>query len=161
MVRDQRDTISRGTSRAQHNRRMRPSMRLSVGADIVEISRFEQMEYSSCRSFYERVFTTKEIKYCLSFKNPAPHFAVNFAGKEAVCKAIQMSCNAGLRRIEILRDKRGAPRVNLHLDRKDGKKESTWDGTHFQIQLSLSHSSSYAIAFALANHTRQRRGVSV
>jgi holo-[acyl-carrier protein] synthase len=125
-----------------------------IGTDIVEIRRFEQIKYSRHRPFYERIFTAREIEFCLSFRDPAPHFAVNFAGKEAVCKAIQTSCSPKLREIEILRDKKGAPRVSLHLksERSRGTREHH---SHFQIELTLSHSSSHAIAFALANSTEQ------
>ena len=56
----------------------------NIGVDIVEIARFQQLDYSSNKQFYKRVFTLNEIKYCLSFSSPAPHFAANFAGKEAV-----------------------------------------------------------------------------
>lgn len=118
----------------------------NIGVDMVEIARFQQLRYSSNKQFYKRVFTPKEIKYCLSFSNPAPHFAVNFAGKEAIYKAVNMFCDAKLNTIEILRDENGAPEVNLHLDNKEEK------GT-VQVKVSLSHSLSHAIALAVAHKT--------
>ena len=118
----------------------------NIGVDMVEIARFQQLGYSSNKQFYKRVFTPKEIKYCLSFSNPAPHFAANFAGKEAVYKAVNMFCDVKLHNIEILRDKNGAPKVNLHLSRK----EKT---NHLHVKVSLSHSLSHAVAFAVAHRT--------
>jgi holo-[acyl-carrier protein] synthase len=115
----------------------------NIGVDMVEIARFQQLGYSSNKQFYKRVFTPKEIEYCLSFSNPAPHFAANFAGKEAVYKAVNMFCDVKLHNIEILRDTNGAPEVNLHLSRKE--KIDT-----MQVKVSLSHSLSHAIAFAVA-----------
>ena len=116
----------------------------NIGVDMVEITRFQQLRYTNNKQFYKRVFTPKEIKYCLSFSNPAPHFAVNFAGKEAIYKAVNILCDAKLNTIEILRDENGAPEVNLHLGNKKEK------GT-VQVKVSLSHSLSHAIAFAVAH----------
>ena len=109
---------------------------------MVDIARFQQLGYQSNKDFYKRVFTPKEIKYCLSFSNPAPHFAANFAGKEAVYKAVNLFCDVKLQTIEILRDKKGAPKVNLHLSSKQADT--------VQVKVSLSHSLSHAIAFAVA-----------
>ena len=62
---------------------------LDIGTDIVDINRFRNKEYSKNEKFYEKIFTNSEIKYCLSFKNNAEHFAGKFAIKEAVKKAIK------------------------------------------------------------------------
>ena len=115
----------------------------NIGVDVVEIARFERLDYSNNRHFYMRVFTPREIKYCLSFNNPAPHFAANFAGKEAVYKAVNRFCDVKLHRIEILRDTDGAPKVNLHLSHE----EKTLP---INVKVSLSHSLSHAVAFAVA-----------
>ena len=122
----------------------------NIGVDAVEVARFKLLDYPNHKQFYERVFTSKEIGYCLSFKTPAPHFAVNFAGKEAVYKAVNKFCDVKLRDIEILRDKDGAPHVNLHLNRQDPKKNGSQEtNLPFEVKVSLSHSSSYAVAFAV------------
>jgi len=125
----------------------------SIGVDIVEVARFKGLDYSSHKQFYERVFTSKEIEYCLSFKSPSPHFAVNFAGKEAVYKAINRFFDVKLHDIEILRDENGVPRVNLHLNHNsETENESQETSLPFEIKVSLSHSSSYAVAFAVARN---------
>lgn len=116
----------------------------NIGVDIVEIARFQQLKYSSNNQFYKRVFTTKEIRYCLSFSSPAPHFAANFAGKEAIYKAVNMFCDVNLHNIEILRDKNGSPYVKLHLSPEENTDP-------LQVNVSLSHSLSHAIAFAVAH----------
>ncbi len=114
----------------------------NIGVDIVEIARFARLTYKSNKQFYNRVFTPKEIEYCLSFSNSAPHFAVNFAGKEAVYKAINRFCNVKLHNIEIIRDKDGAPKVNLNLSHEE-------KSIPLDVKVSLSHSMSHAIAFAV------------
>ena len=118
----------------------------NIGVDMVEIARFQQLGYSSNKQFYTRVFTPNEIKYCLSFNSPAPHFATNFAGKEAVYKAVNMFCDVKLHNIEILRDKNGAPEVNLQLSRKEKPNQ-------LHVKVSLSHSLSHAVAFAVVHRT--------
>ena len=115
----------------------------NIGVDMIEIARFQQLKYSSNKQFYKRVFTTKEIRYCLSFSNPEPHFAANFAGKEAVYKAVNMFVDVNLHSIEILRDKKGSPTVKLHVNPEDKT-------DLLQVKVSLSHSLSNAIAFAVA-----------
>jgi holo-[acyl-carrier protein] synthase len=115
----------------------------NIGVDMVEIARFQQLKYQSNKQFYTRVFTPNEIKYCLSFSSPEPHFAANFAGKEAVYKAVNMFCDVKLNSIEILRDDDGSPVINLHLSSKESVEPLI-------VKVSLSHSLSHAIAFAVA-----------
>jgi len=114
----------------------------NIGVDIVEITRFKRLDYSSNKKFYKRVFTPREINYCLSFNSPEHHFAANFAGKEAVYKAINMFCDVNLNSIEILRNENGSPVVNLHLNSKENVET-------LKVKVSLSHSLSHAIAFAV------------
>jgi holo-[acyl-carrier protein] synthase len=126
-----------------------------IGVDVVEIARFKRLDYSSHRPFYERIFTPMEIEYCLSFKIPAPHFAANFAGKEAVYKAVRRHYDVKLWEIEILRDDEGAPHVNLHLGCKDTAENGRRGSLPFQIKVSLSHSFLYAVAFAVVNYSKR------
>jgi len=108
-----------------------------LGIDIEEIKRFSRLPYRSHRSIYKNIFTAREIKYCLSKVNPAPHFAARFAGKEAVLKALGESVYQ-LKQFEILNDKNGSPQVKSQGSRVTG-----------QILVSLAHTKDYAIAFAL------------
>jgi holo-[acyl-carrier protein] synthase len=119
---------------------------VEVGVDLVEIRRFRALDYPNHKSFYDRIFTRREIEYCLSFKKPAEHFAVTFAGKEAVYKAINNLINIELQQIEIVRDGNG-PRVNLRMKDCIGPDEAN---AQVKVKVSLSHTSSYAVAFALA-----------
>ena len=133
----------------------------NIGVDIVEIARFQKLDYSSNKQFYKRIFTPNEIKYCLSFNSPAPHFATNFAGKEAVFKAVNMFYNVKLHNIEILRETNGSPYVNIHFSHEETI-------VPLQVKVSLSQSLSCAIAFAVAhkptksaNNNRKSEAVSL
>jgi holo-[acyl-carrier protein] synthase len=117
-----------------------------VGVDMVEVQRFRTLDYSNHKNFYHRIFTPREIKYCLSFKNPAQHFAATFAGKEAVYKAINSRINIKPHQIEIMRDG-NVPRVNLMTKSCEESEEANGQ---VKVKVSLSHTSSYAAAFALA-----------
>jgi len=105
-----------------------------LGVDIVEISRVRRLARRAPR-FLQRVFTSREIAYCRSKKNPWPHFAVRFAAKEAVWKALDRSLS--LKDISVGRGPDGRPRVLLRGRRAAG------------FALSLSHSDDYALAVAI------------
>ena len=60
------------------------SIDIEVGVDCIEISRFRGQN----KSLLKKIFTIKEINYCENKKNPLQHYAVKFAGKEALIKAM-------------------------------------------------------------------------
>jgi len=124
----------------------------NVGVDVVDIARFRQLDYSGNKRFYERIFTMREIQHCLSFKESAPRFAANFAAKEAVYKAISRFYEVKLNEVEVLRDGAGAPYVNLRpLNKEVDKGMGSRKSLPFEIKVSLSHSASYAVAFAVVS----------
>jgi|SRR5579864_6516780 len=63
--------------------------KLGIGIDIIEIERFKKRPYSTNHKFYEKIFLSSEIKYCIKYKNSYSRFAGKFAIKEAVKKSIQ------------------------------------------------------------------------
>jgi holo-[acyl-carrier protein] synthase len=87
-----------------------------------------------------RLFTAEERRYCESKRDSAQHFAVRFAAKEAVAKALGKSLR--WQEVEIRRAAGGAPRAVLQ-----GKAGVIAAGGRMEI--SLSHSGEYAIACAL------------
>ena len=65
--------------------------------------------------FVDRVFTAGEQEYCRAANDPAERFAVRFAAKEAVLKAVGAGLGAcRMRDIEVVRADSGAPAVVLH-----------------------------------------------
>ena len=108
---------------------------MEIGLDIVEIARVRNLARRTPR-FLSRVFTAHEIAYCRSKKNPWQHFAVRFAAKEAVWKALDRD-DVSLKDISVSRDGRGKPGVLLNGCRAAG------------LKLSLSHSDHYAVAVAV------------
>lgn len=86
--------------------------------------------------FLRRVFTKAEIAYCMGKKSPWQHFAVRFAAKEAVFKALGMK-DVSLLHISVARDAAGRPSVLVAGRAEPG------------IALSLTHSDHYAAAVAV------------
>lgn len=84
-----------------------------IGIDIIETYRIRK----ACRKprFLERVFTTKEREHFEKHGNDPQMIAGSFAAKEAVSKALGTGIGEiGWREIEILRDHKGKPYVELH-----------------------------------------------
>lgn len=118
-----------------------------VGVDIIEIERVKKAVERTPR-FLERVFTNRELDYCMNKANPYPSLAVRFAAKEALRK-LHPALITGVRfhDLEILRDEDGRPRVYLH---GMAQKRCQAEGIG-EIAISLAHSQEQAIATAIAN----------
>lgn len=116
---------------------MFPVKGISLGVDIVEVRRVGRLVKSA--RFVERVFTEREVAYCRDKKNAAQHFAVRFAAKEAVYKALGMP-GVAHKEISVKNDPSGKPRVELAPRLK--KYEP-------RLSLTLSHTVDYAVAVAL------------
>lgn len=118
-----------------------------IGIDIVEIKRIKKA-IKKHKNFINRLYTQLEQSYCLSKNKPHLHFAVRFAAKEAVLKALGTGFR-GVRwiDIEIERDEFGKPDVKLSGNALKVAEEKGID----KILISLSFNKENAIAMALAN----------
>ncbi|MBN1623459.1 MAG: holo-ACP synthase [Clostridia bacterium] len=122
-------------------------MNISCGTDIVEVSRIKKSVQNS-PSFTNRVYSVAEQEYCLSRKaGRFQSLAARFAAKEAVSKALGTGIgeNAELLDIEISNDSLGKPLVVLKGKALKTFKDKNGEG----IEISLSHSHDYAVAFAV------------
>ena len=115
-----------------------------LGNDIVEIERIRQSIDRHGQNFLNRLFTSNEQDYCYKFKDPVPHFAGRFAGKEAIAKAFGTGFGADLswHDLEILGNEQGKPIIHLS---EAAKKRFL----NPRILISISHSSTHATAVAL------------
>ncbi|MDD5627577.1 MAG: holo-ACP synthase [Elusimicrobia bacterium] len=108
---------------------------MEIGLDIVEVRRIRRV-IQRTPGFLARVFTKDEIAYCRGHKDPWPHYAVRFAAKEAVWKALGRE-RLALKDISVERGSRGKPSVLIQ-----GRRAA-------RLKLSLSHGEDYAVAVAL------------
>jgi len=105
----------------------------NIGIDIEETSRFSSKQYDMNKSFYQKIFTTQEIDYCLKKNNPYPHFTARFCAKEATIKALK---NKIINFLDIdIVIKNNIP--NLHLPK------------NLEGSVSISHTETYAIAIVM------------
>lgn len=119
------------------------------GIDIVEIERIRAVLDAHGETFLERCFTAAERAYSDRAKRRRlEHYAVRFAAKEAVLKALGTGWRDGIgwRDIEVLRMPSGRPTLLLA-----GRAQAVATELGAQEwQLSLSHTASYAVASAIA-----------
>lgn len=121
-------------------------MAIRCGTDIIEIKRIEKA--ISNEKFINRIYSELEIKYCESRgKARSQSYAVRFAGKEAVAKALGTGFSKGVsyKDIEILVNEDGAPEVKL-----SGKAlDRFYELSAKSIAISLSHNKESALAFVI------------
>ncbi len=118
-----------------------------MGVDIVEIERFKNA-MNRHPGLIHRVFTEKEKSYCLSRKKPSRHFAVRFANKEAVLKALKTGRRGiGWRDVEVTKTQSGSPKIELMNSAKD--LINSEDIKEILVSLSFTHNSAVATAIAV------------
>lgn len=119
-------------------------MVLSVGVDLIEITRIRRAVERWGKRFLDHVYTPAEVAYC---RGRVPELAARFAGKEAISKALGTGVNGiAWTEMEILADRRGKPLVTLYgraLARAQALGLDEW-------AISLTHSDENAMAFVAA-----------
>ena len=113
---------------------------ISIGTDIVKVSRIKDLLTTKEEKFLNKVFTEEEISYCNSNSEPEIHFSVKYAAKEAVKKALlsnDLIEQISLKDIKILNRDNKSPYVVIE------------DIMELNYNVSISHEEEYAIAFAL------------
>jgi holo-[acyl-carrier protein] synthase len=123
---------------------------IGIGVDIVEVERMRRAieDERSGRRFLSRVFTGGERDDCEKRGGRVESYAVRFAAKEAVMKALADDSPFAMawRDIEVASGPNGRPRVLLH-GRAAERAARLGAG---RIHLSLSHSAGMALAEAVA-----------
>jgi holo-[acyl-carrier protein] synthase len=117
-----------------------------IGVDTIEIKRFA-LWHTYSRKKLARIFSSEEIDYCLSDKNKsAQRFAVRFAAREALYKALSYAFPdkkipfLTLCSCTTITKKNRLPQIIIH---------DSIDTNHVTIHLSLSHSRTIATAFVV------------
>ena len=89
---------------------------VSLGLDLVEISRIRELLQRHGERFKARTFSDGERAYCDRNADPAMHYAARFAAKEAVAKALGTGFADGVSwsDIEVVRADNGQPSIALH-----------------------------------------------
>lgn len=117
-------------------------MKIKTGIDIIEVNRIEKAIKEMGDIFLNKIYTQEEIKYCKnSGKMEYQHFAVRFAAKEAIFKALS----------EELKDYNDKIWTNICVKNSEkGRPEVELKNMEFinieSMDLSLSHIKDYAVA---------------
>lgn len=115
-----------------------------LGIDLIEIGRIKKARERWGKRFLQRVYTPRELEYCLRKRYSENSLAGRFAAKEAVMKALGTGLSIGVswKEIEILNNRRGKPEVLVYGKTKEilGKRK---------VLISISHTKENAIAQAV------------
>lgn len=118
---------------------------MNCGTDIINVARVKETIEKLGVNFLKRVYTDEEISYCESRRMCKYEcYAVRFAAKEAVVKALSSKQNFDweFKNIEIKNAENGRPYICLH-----SKLQELFGNE--KIDLSLSHEKEFAIAMAI------------
>ncbi len=121
-------------------------MRITCGTDIIEIERIKNAIDEEKTDFLNKIYNQNEIEYCEGKKYMKyQHYAVRFAAKEAIFKAISNKLkdkfSVSWKDVEVINDKNGRPMVRF-INKKVEDLES--------IEISMSHCKEYAVANVVA-----------
>jgi len=88
---------------------------IGLGIDATDIPRIAETIERYGDRFTHRIFTDREIAYCVRRRQPSIHFAGRFAAKEAAMKALGTGHSLGVlwRDVEVVR-RGGPPQLELH-----------------------------------------------
>jgi holo-[acyl-carrier protein] synthase len=125
-------------------------MIIGTGVDIVSVGRVRLILERQKARFIERVFTPEEQEYCNAHRDPALHYAVRFAAKEALLKALGTGWSSGIRwvDVEVRREEGKAPVLRIH---GEAARIAAEMGVR-AIHVSLSHSDENAVATIVLEH---------
>jgi holo-[acyl-carrier protein] synthase len=122
-------------------------MILGIGTDIVEVERIAA-KIEKGNGFRDLVFTPHEIAYCEKQASKYERYAVRFAAKEALLKALGTGWGHGgvnFNEIEVRNDEAGKPEIHLI----EAATRLYSERNIRQISVSLSHVKTMAIAFVI------------
>lgn len=120
-------------------------MVIGIGIDIIEIDRIKESAENYGDRFLNKIYTQKELNYCLKKKYKYQHLAARFAAKEAVYKALATGWNKEVswQNIEISNEPNGMPVVTLNGNLKKFLDKGK------NLKISMSHSRDYVTCVAI------------
>ena len=122
-------------------------MIVGIGIDLVEISRLKRSIERFNERFLKRIYTVRELEYCQQKLIQETHYAVRFAAKEAMVKAVGIGVRNGItwQDIEVVNDGMGKPEIRTY-----GKCKQILSILKVnRIHISLSHTENYGIAMVV------------
>lgn len=126
-----------------------------LGVDIVEIDRMKAALERRPR-LKERLFSAEERAYCDKRSRPEVHYALRFAAKEAVLKALGTGFS-GMRfcDVEVVREVSGRPVPRL--SGRAAERAEQLGIIEMHLSLSFTHTTAVASAVAITEEARPRK----
>jgi holo-[acyl-carrier protein] synthase len=126
-----------------------------LGVDIVEIDRMRDALARRPR-MKERLFSEAEREYCEKRNKPEIHYAMRFAAKEAVLKALGTGFS-GMRfcDVEVVRENNGRPTPKL--SGRAAERATELGVVEMHLSLSFTHNNAVASAVAITEDSRPRK----
>jgi len=117
------------------------------GVDLIECERIRRSVERFGQVFLNRILTADEQEYVNRKKDPIPHIAGRFAGKEAILKVIGTGWRGSIAwtDMEILNDELGRPVVRLS---GQVARQAEQLGIK-RVLVSISHTRGHAVASAI------------
>ena len=117
------------------------------GVDIVSVERLEEAARRHGDRFLDRIFTPGEREYCESKRYKFEHYAVRFAAKEAMMKAMEIrrQNRFRFREIEVARRPTGKPEIKMSSE----SRSRFGLPAESQIELSMAHERKFAVSFVV------------
>jgi holo-[acyl-carrier protein] synthase len=126
---------------------------VGTGIDVIEITRVERALQRSGERFVRRVFAGSEIADCRARRCAGPHFAVRFAAKEAVMKALGTGWAGGVRWVDIETVSEPSASPDHLTLRLHGRVAELAAERNAQPHIAVSRTRSHAMAFVLFENT--------
>lgn len=132
---------------------------LGLGVDIVEIGRMADALRRRPR-LKERLFSEEERRYCEKRSKPEVHYALRFAAKEAVLKALGTGFR-GMRfcDVEVVRETSGRPVPKL--SGRAAEVAAELGVIEMHLSLSFTHTTAVASAVAVTADARPKKDETV
>lgn len=116
-----------------------------IGISIIDVKRFKAAMEKRGGRLFERLFTQRELSYCLRQRYPEVHLSARFAAKISFFKALGAPQN--FKAVEVVRGPSGVPFF-----------KASGVGEGFRLNLSISHTRGYALAETVAEEEKTIKG---
>jgi len=118
-----------------------------IGTDIADIARFQRFLDEGNQALLKRLFTSRELDYCMARKTCSASLAGRFAAKEACLKALGTGLSNGIswHDLEIVNNAQGRPEMVL----TGTAAELAASRGISSVHLSISHDGGNAIAMVV------------
>lgn len=120
-----------------------------IGVDIIHVDRVRKALDQEGKQYLDAVFTPEEQLEAEEHPNPMAYYATRFAAKEAIFKCLNTTWDDDMDWTQIALKRNPDHGISAHLTGRIAECPICWNP--YQIQVSISWDTDYAVAFATIN----------